>query len=86
MQEQINEINFTEDKKKFFRLGVFDRFKLFISHFFLNKKKSKEKLNENYSIIYQKLWDLSSNRINIFELYKDLMQLKMIIKLMLTKE
>lgn len=44
------------------------------------------KSDKSDSGIYKKLLKQSLKRINIFEVYKDLIKLKMAIKLILTKE
>ncbi|EAR94716.1 transmembrane protein, putative (macronuclear) [Tetrahymena thermophila SB210] len=87
INKEISDTNFSEQLSKYFNLGIKDRIKHFICSIFARNHKVDEKKDPNSdSILYANLLKQSLKRINIFEVYKDLIKIKMAIKLIMTKE
>ncbi|KAL4511661.1 hypothetical protein ABPG72_012506 [Tetrahymena utriculariae] len=86
-QIKINQTNFSEQLSKYIKLGFFDRIINLVSQIFgrAHKVQSKDDANQD-KIFFRNLMKQSLKRINLFEVYKDLIKMKMAIKLILTKE
>ncbi|KAL4501025.1 hypothetical protein ABPG73_013763 [Tetrahymena malaccensis] len=85
--KKIEETNFSEQLSKYFNLGFKDRIKHLICSIFARNHKVDDKKDPNSDpILYANLLKQSLKRINIFEVYKDLIKMKMAIKLIMTKE
>ncbi|KAL4471440.1 hypothetical protein ABPG74_008333 [Tetrahymena malaccensis] len=86
-QNKINKTNFSEQLSKYIKLGFFDRIINFFCQIFgrAHKVQSKKDASQD-KIFFRNLMKQSLKRINIFEVYKDLIKMKMAIKLILTKE
>ncbi|KAL4471431.1 hypothetical protein ABPG74_008324 [Tetrahymena malaccensis] len=87
VQKKINETNFSEKQRQYFSISFFERIRLFIKKIVGHNSKIETKKDANSDpILYSSLLKQSMKRINIFEVYKDLIKMKMAIKLMLTKD
>ncbi|KAL4511659.1 hypothetical protein ABPG72_012504 [Tetrahymena utriculariae] len=87
INKKIEESNFSEQLSKYFNLGLKDRIKHFICSIFARNHKVDDKKDPNSDpILYANLLKQSLKRINLFEVYKDLVKMKMAIKLIMTKE
>ncbi|KAL4511656.1 hypothetical protein ABPG72_012501 [Tetrahymena utriculariae] len=87
VQKKINETNFSEQQKQYFEISFWGRVKNFFRKILgFNQKLDIEKDPNSDPILYSNLLKQSMKRINIFEVYKDLIKLKMAIKLILTKD
>ncbi|EAR94472.2 transmembrane protein, putative (macronuclear) [Tetrahymena thermophila SB210] len=87
IQKRINETNFSEQQKQYFEMSFWERFKNFFQKILgFNQKLEIHKDPNSDPILYDNLLKQSMKRINIFEVYKDLIKLKMAIKLILTKD
>ncbi|KAL4471438.1 hypothetical protein ABPG74_008331 [Tetrahymena malaccensis] len=87
IQKRINETDFSEQQKSYFEIGFKERLKNFFKKILgFNQKLDNQKDPNSDPILYDNLLKQSMKRINIFEVYKDLIKLKMAIKLILTKD
>ncbi|KAL4501018.1 hypothetical protein ABPG73_013756 [Tetrahymena malaccensis] len=87
VNKTIAQTNFSEQLSKYFNLGLKDRVKHLICSIFARNHKVDDTKDPNSDpILYANLLKQSLKRINIFEVYKDLIKMKMAIKLIMTKE
>ncbi|KAL4471432.1 hypothetical protein ABPG74_008325 [Tetrahymena malaccensis] len=87
VQKKINETNFSEQQKQYFEISFCGRVKNFFKKILgFNQQLDIQNDPNSDPILYSNLLKQSMKRINIFEVYKDLIKLKMAIKLILTKD
>ncbi|KAL4471434.1 hypothetical protein ABPG74_008327 [Tetrahymena malaccensis] len=87
VQKKINETDFSEQQKQYFEISFCGRVKNFFRKILgFDQKLDIQKDPNSDPILYSSLLKQSMKRINIFEVYKDLIKLKMAIKLILTKD
>ncbi|KAL4435501.1 hypothetical protein ABPG74_020277 [Tetrahymena malaccensis] len=81
---QLQKTNFKQKFQQQFKMGFLEFLKQLLLEFlsFCTKKKFKQKNKQ----IYEKLMKNTTKKVSIYQVYKDLIQLKMAIKLLMTTE
>ncbi|EAR94342.2 transmembrane protein, putative (macronuclear) [Tetrahymena thermophila SB210] len=87
VQKKIYETDFSEQQKQYFEISFCQRIKSFFNKILgFDQSSNIQKDPNSDPTLYSNLLKQSMKRINIFEVYKDLIKLKMAIKLILTKD
>ncbi|KAL4487766.1 hypothetical protein ABPG73_005026 [Tetrahymena malaccensis] len=80
IQEQINKANFSQSFKKRKCCNIFQKFRQIFQKIFRRKNKDEK------SNLYRQMMDYALEQMDIFQIYKQLIQLNMAIKVILTKD